>query len=106
PVEKLLHAKVVGTDAVERADGSPQDVEPSLDQCGLLDRGRVLRFLDDAELRPVPRLVAAHPAEIALGDVAAFVAERDPLLLLNAAQCFSLVGSLLFVDDLDGWRTP
>src|SRR5262245_31777047 len=53
-IEQLLHAKVFGSDAVERADRAAKHVVPALDHAGLLDRGDVLWLLDDAERRPVP----------------------------------------------------
>ena len=53
------------------------------DERGLLDRGGVLGFLDDAEQRPVARRVAADSAQVALGDVAALATEGDALLGLH-----------------------
>ena len=80
PVQQLLHAKVVGPDALERRDRAAQDVVPALDHAGLLDRRLVLRLLDHADHRGVAAGVAADAAQLALGDAEALAAEPDLLL--------------------------
>ena len=82
-VQELLHAQIVGADAVERADRAAQHVVAALDHAGLLDGGGVLRLLDHAERGDVAAGVATDPAEVAIGDVAALPAEGDALLRLH-----------------------
>ena len=104
-VEQLLHAEVVGADAVERADRATEDVEPPLDQRGLLDRRGVLRLFDDTEHCAVTRLVTADAAQIALGDVAALAAERDAVLGLHdrRGQALASAGSALTSQNARRW---
>src|SRR6476646_891139 len=70
-LEQLLHAKVLGADAVERADRTAEDVIPALVERALLDRCGVLRLLNDAQAGAVAALVPTDAAEVALSDVAA-----------------------------------
>src|SRR5215217_2209465 len=101
-VEELLHAQVLGADAVERADRAAEHVVPAADHGRLLDRRRVLRFLDDAQHLRIAAGVPTDAAALALGDVAALLAERD--LLLGADQrlgeALGVVGRLLH--DVEG----
>src|SRR5262249_60992736 len=82
-LQELLDAEILRADAVERADRAAEDVVPALVEGRLLDRGRVLRLLDDAQDRPTPALVAADPAEVTLGDVPALATEGDAILRLD-----------------------
>ena len=57
----------------------PEHVVPAAELARLLDRDDVLRLLDHAQHRHVAARVAADPALLVGGDVAADVAEPDLL---------------------------
>src|SRR5580704_16361739 len=59
PGHQLLDPQVVGADPVDRADRAPEHVVPAAELTDLLDRGDVLRLLDDADHRGIPARVKA-----------------------------------------------
>src|SRR5262249_9582869 len=79
PGHQLLDPQVVGADPVDRADRAAEDVVPAAEFTDLLDRGDVLRLLNDADHRGIAPRVAADPALLGFGDVAAGLAEPHAL---------------------------
>ena len=73
-----------GPDALDRADRPAEHVVAAAELAGLLDRDDVLGLLDHADDRQVAPRVAADPALLGLGDVAADAAE--PHLVLDLGQ--------------------
>ena len=83
-LHELADAEVVGADAVDRAERAAEHVVEPAVLAGALDRGDVLRLLDDADRRAVPAGVAADAAAVLVRDVAAQRAE--PHLLADLLQ--------------------
>ena len=78
PGHQLADAQLLGTDAVERRDRAAEHVVAAPELAGALDRDDVLGLLDDADQGGVAARVAADPALLGLGDVAADLAEPAP----------------------------
>jgi len=81
--EQLADAQLVRTDAVDRTDGAAKHVVLAAVFAGAFDGGHVLRLFDDTEHVLATPQVRADPAERRLGQVAAFLAEADPLTHLG-----------------------
>ena len=76
-------AQLVGSDALDGADGALQHVVAPVELAGLLDGHQVAGLLDHAHDRGVAAGVGADAAQVALGHVEAGLAERDPVLGLG-----------------------
>ena len=80
PAQQLGDLQVLGVDPVDRREGAAEHVVEAAVFVGALDRDHVGRLLDHADRRPVAVRVGADPAERALGEVEALLAEADLLL--------------------------
>ena len=80
PREQLLHAELFGSDAFDRRDGALQHVIPPAILTGSFDGHDVAGLLHDADDVGIASFVETERAELALGDVEATAAPRDPIL--------------------------
>ena len=83
PAQELLDAELLGPDALDGRDRALEHVVATVELVGALDRDDVARLLDDAQHGRVAPIVEAVAAELALGDVEALPAPRDPRLRLG-----------------------
>ena len=67
--EQLLHAQLLGADALDRRDRALQHVVATTELVRAFDRDDVARLFDDAHDVRVAPFVAAERAELAFGDV-------------------------------------
>jgi hypothetical protein len=72
--------QVLGVDAVDRRQRAAEHVIAAAVLVGALERDHVRGLLDDADQRGVAALVLADPAARSLREVAADLAQADPLL--------------------------
>ena len=82
PAQQLGDLQVLGVDPVDRREGAAEHVVEAAVLVGALDRDHVGGLLDHADRRAVAVGVRADPAERALGEVEAALAEADLLLHL------------------------
>src|SRR5262245_56093251 len=81
-LQQALDLEIVWSDSLQRRERAHQDVVDALELAGLLDRGDVLRLLDDADYVVVAIVAAAEGTRIRVGDVVADRAVGDTLFHL------------------------
>jgi len=75
--EQLLHAQLLGADALQGREHAQQHVVTAAELAAGLDHVHVAGVLDDAEDRLVPARVLAVAAALAFGQIAAVGAKTD-----------------------------
>src|SRR6266511_2003343 len=80
PSDQLVDAQVLGVDAVDRGERAAEDVVEAAELARPLDREEVDWLLHHADERVVASRVPADRARLFLCEIAALVAEADPLL--------------------------
>ena len=78
--EELGDLQILGIDAVDRRERAAEHVVAAAILVRSLERDHIGGLLDDADHRGVAALVLADPTARALGEVAADLAQADPLL--------------------------